>query len=563
MDNIVIGLQPVSRERSSGFRAFVRENQAALWKIGYFSVAALLFVVAAWNRFSLPQTPFAVPDAYLWPAVTKLSGAPFAHMQGLNFLYPGMVYLILRTWGDFRAISVIQHLLGLTAGALFLASWSRLAEFFSPPLLNRVTHQSMGLLGAGIYLLSTAPVLFEMTIRSDAVCMFFEILIFWLIIQFFYHRIILPNSQKTVIFGIGAVVSAFLLASLKPSFTLTALFVVAPVIWFIVTIKGDVRAKLAFFGVAVLVVMVLTFTERHLRRNDQAVKTFLPETLFAIHAKIIHAQMAADLQKGKTGVYSHQWLRVACDDLGREIQRKHDLGFQPDYLRIGADSLLNRWRRQLGDEKLLRFLNYWYWHSVANRPLSFVEKIVGQFRVFYSTDCPAFAAPRKWPLSSWLYAKSLSALSQPQRLQLLSKIPAGLHFLKNTQMLRLRNIVVRQNKVVQICHVCLARTYLPILLVSVPFAGWFVLKRRASEESKLPPFFVAFFYSANFGNVFGISVVHSMEVPRYSTVLLIAALFAQLWAIRWLMEIALMKLQKIKSQNVHIVPESKRENHRQ
>jgi hypothetical protein len=54
-----------------------------------------------------------------------------------------------------------------------------------------------------------------------------------------------------------------------------------------------------------------------------------------------------------------------------------------------------------------------------------------------------------------------------------------------------------------------------------------------------------------------------MEVPRYSTVLLIAALFAQLWAIRWLMEIALMKLQKIKSQNVHIVPESKRENYRQ
>src|SRR5678815_1934890 len=126
----------------------------------------------------------------------------------------------------------------------------------------------MGLLGAGIYLLSTNPVLFEMTIRSDAMCMFFEILIFWLIIQFFYHRIILPNSQKTVIFGIGAVLSAFLLASLKPSFTLTAVFVVAPVIWFIVTIKGDVRAKLAFFGVAVLVVMVLTFTERHLRRND-------------------------------------------------------------------------------------------------------------------------------------------------------------------------------------------------------------------------------------------------------------------------------------------------------
>jgi hypothetical protein len=50
-----------------------------------------------------------------------------------------------------------------------------------------------------------------------------------------------------------------------------------------------------------------------------------------------------------------------------------------------------------------------------------------------------------------------------------------------------------------------------------------------------------FYGSTSFGNVFGISVIHSMEVNRYSTVLLIAALFAQLWAIRWLIEIGLMK----------------------
>jgi hypothetical protein len=38
-----------------------------------------------------------------------------------------------------------------------------------------------------------------------------------------------------------------------------------------------------------------------------------------------------------------------------------------------------------------------------------------------------------------------------------------------------------------------------------------------------------------------------MEVSRYSAVQSIAALFAQLSAIRWLLEIALMKLQKIES----------------
>jgi hypothetical protein len=56
--------------------------------------------------------------------------------------------------------------------------------------------------------------------------------------------------------------------------------------------------------------------------------------------------------------------------------------------------------------------------------------------------------------------------------------------------------------------------------------------------------FCYFFYSANFGNVLGISVVHTMEVWRYSTVQFIAALFAQFWALRWLLEIVLTKLSK-------------------
>jgi len=323
-----------------------------------------------------------------------------------------------------------------------------------------------------------------------------------------------------------------------------------------VTIRGNFRAKLAFFGIAAAVIMVLTLTERYLRRNDQTVKTFLPETLFVIHAKIIHAQMVADLKKGETDVYSREWLRVACDDLGREMQRTHELyprlfpvlGFEPDYLHYGADSLLSRWQHQLGGERFLRFLKYWYWHSLARRPLAFAGKIARQLRVFYSTNCPAFSARKKWPLSSWSYAGSLSALSQPQWLQLLPKIPAGSAFLERTQMLRSRNIVVRQNKGIQACHACFARTYLPILLISAPLAGWFMLKRTSSEDSKWPAFCVLFFYFANFGNVFGVSVVHSIEVPRYSTVLFITALFAQLWAMRWLIEIGLTKLRKASHQ---------------
>jgi hypothetical protein len=539
-------------------------NQICLWKIAYFSIASLLFAWAAWKRVSLPQDPLAVFDAYLLPALVKLSGGAFACVQGLtnqglNFLYPGMIYLILRTWRDFRAISVIQHSLGLIAGGLFLAAWSRLADFCPRPCLGRVVHEAIGLLGAAIYLLSYAPVFFEMNIRSDSVCMFFEILIFWLIIQFFYYRVILPNGQKAVIYGTSVATSAFLLALLKPSFTLTSLFVVAPVIWLILSAKGNFTGKVAFFATAVPMIAALTLTEHYLRRNDQSVKTFLAETLFVYQAKIIHAQMATDLKHGETDVYSREWLRAACDDLGKEIERSHNLypeklsvlGFYPDYLMSGHDSLLSRWQQQLGGEPFLRFLKYWYWHSVASRPLAFAEKVARQLGVFYSRTCPAFRFQKRYSLSSTdAYCRSLAALSRPQSLLLLTKTVVGSAFLERTKTLCSSKVVIYQNKLARIGHVRFARSYLAIMLISAPLAGWFLFKRSNSEDLKWSSFFVIFFYSANFGNVFSISVVHSMEVDRYSSVLFIAALFTQLWAMRWLIEIALMKLREFKSRTL-------------
>ena len=137
-------------ERST-FLAFIRRNQIAFWKTIYFVIAPFLFIAAAQKRFSWPQVPWVNYDpGYLQPALMKLNEGAFAHVQGLNFLYPGMIYLILRTWADFRAISVIQHFLGLIAGVLFLATWSRLADFFPKPRLNRILHEGIGLWGAGV-----------------------------------------------------------------------------------------------------------------------------------------------------------------------------------------------------------------------------------------------------------------------------------------------------------------------------------------------------------------------------------------------------------------------------
>ena len=187
---------------------------------------------------------------------------------------------------------------------------------------------------------------------------------------------------------------------------------------------------------------------------------------------------------------------------------------------------------------------------MASRPLAFAEKVAGQLGVFYSRTCPAFRFQKRYSLSSTdAYCRSLAALSRPQTLPLLTKTAVGSAFLERTKTLCSSQVVIHQNKLAMMGHVRFARSYLAILLISVPLAGWFLLKRNNSENLKWSSFFVIFFYSTNFGNVFSISVVHSMEVDRYSSVLFIEALFAQVWAIRWLVEVALTKLQALKRVN--------------
>jgi len=84
----------------------------------------------AWLRFRLPQVPLFDYDVlgYLMPGIDKLLGRGFTHVLR-NYFYPGFLYAVLRSFADFRAISVVQHLLGLLAGIMLFLSWRLLPRF--------------------------------------------------------------------------------------------------------------------------------------------------------------------------------------------------------------------------------------------------------------------------------------------------------------------------------------------------------------------------------------------------------------------------------------------------
>src|SRR5438445_12754652 len=145
-----------------------------LWQFCYWSGVIVLFGLAAWRRFTLPLDPIADPDTwgYLSPALRKLTGAPFGHTSGRNFIYPGFVYLLLHLFRDFRAITAAQHVLGLGAGAILLLTWNRARTFLARPRLSRGIYCVMGLVAAAMFPVARERVRFGWQFSRKAGCPF-------------------------------------------------------------------------------------------------------------------------------------------------------------------------------------------------------------------------------------------------------------------------------------------------------------------------------------------------------------------------------------------------------
>jgi hypothetical protein len=530
--------------------AAAKARRGALGKIIYLAAVATLLFMGLERRFALPIVPLLDLDSpnYLWPGLLKLNGEGFIHNAGLNFLYPGLLLVLLRVFSDFRSIVIFQHLLGVTAGLFFLLAWNRLGALDHASFLRRPVHAAIGLFGAGIYLLSPIPIMFELQIRPEALCMFGQMLSFWLILQVIFYRRASASPGRTVAYGIAGVASASLLYSLKPSYAVTSLLTIAFLLWLVLRAKLSWKFRSFFLFGALMTTLLFFVPERLLSHGDRVTKLFLPQTLFSIHADIIRDQIADDLAQGAAVPFPRPWLQTASQELGAEISRLKIpapgqfsiLGFDPDHLMNGEHAIFNRWLEQLGsDEEYERFLSYYYWRALEHRPFSFAKKIARQMGVFYAWECPAFVTYRRILLVAWHYSYSLSVITDAENWAQIGKTAAGGRLLSQTEAVLRREIVFNSGKRLFFYHTLLARAYLPALLVSVGLALWVILLGKWQPDSRWPTLLVIFFFLSSFGNVLAISAVHSMEVLRYSTVQFAAALFAELWAIRYVLDFAL------------------------
>src|SRR6516164_10552524 len=92
----------------------------------YATLTVSLITAALFFRFELPRQPFIDGDVggYLLPALLQLTHGNFQRLGGRSFVYPGFIYLILLVFKDFRAITLIQHLMGVASGGVLLVCWN-------------------------------------------------------------------------------------------------------------------------------------------------------------------------------------------------------------------------------------------------------------------------------------------------------------------------------------------------------------------------------------------------------------------------------------------------------
>ena len=365
-------------------------------RIIYIALALLLICAAGFFRLRLPHEPLIDPDvgAYLGPTLQALTDHGLNHSGGVSFVYPGFLYLILRTFRDFRAITIVQHLLGLATGGVLLVCWNRSLNFIQRPVTPRLIGQFLGLLVAALFLFNTSVVRLEHAIRPDAIFPFFAALSMFLNIQFIRYRFLQRDNRLTLLYGPITILNACLLFFLKPAFYLATAFATFPVWISLFDPREPLRGKILLIGISTFsTATILLLPEGALRKGDPTSKTFFPTTLFVTHANIIRDQMALDLETKAKTPYPPEFLEKTHNLLNQEINvskqtgRYTSLGFDPSYL-MWDDSFDRKFSNDFGPEGLdsnrVKFYYYYFCRAWTHQPARMMQKVLQQLGILYN-----------------------------------------------------------------------------------------------------------------------------------------------------------------------------------
>ncbi len=498
----------------------------------------LLFIlgIAAQARFRLPQTPFFDADygGYLRPALSALTGHGFAHVDGRDSLYPAFIFAVLRLSGDFRAISLVQHVLGLSTGLFMALVCQRGARLLQPPVGagGPVFTPWLALLAVAAYLSAPSAILFEQSIRPEGIFPFFAVLSIWLNLEFIRCRWIWPAAGLAAWLGAAQLVISLVAYKLKPSFGLALPLVNLPLLVSLVAPGVSVRSKIAIAaGGAAFCAVFLLWPENRLKQVDPEAYTFLPETLLTIHGDQIRDQIAADLRAGRSGPFPRATVQALLGRLNATLPASRrpenrpypSLGFNPDYLLYTDPVFRGLGGKQSEAYRLRARLGYYYYaRAFLEHPARMLGKIGGQMRLFYhfgaANHAPLFAGKGRLPADRLTGVEAgyrRNVVLYTARPTPFDAYAPGRAFIAASRQLAQQPLTLEQAPALTFVRRTLEVLYLPGFLLTLVITGWVVATGRLRTGWLWPVAVTLLLLSYNFGNNLTIAVVHSLDVGRY------------------------------------------------
>jgi hypothetical protein len=508
-------------------------------RLAYTGLTVLLFSAALLFRYRLPLPPFIDGDVggYLEPALLQLTHGQFQHVEGRSFVYPGFIYLILQVFQDFRAVTIIQHLLGLAAGAVLLACWNCARTLLRNPTIPVGLYRLSGVIVAALFLFNTSVIRLEQVVRPEAIFPLFAVLNMLFNIQFIRYRYLDANYPSALLYGSVNLFNAFLLFFLKPSFYLGVGFSTLPIWVSLFDHKETFHRKIALIVVPMLSVIFCLFVpDKSLKDRDDLSRTFLPTTLFVVHADIILNQIASDLADDAKTPYPKQLLGQTETLLKHEIELSKrtghytSLGVDPDYL-MYRDSFDQKFPALLGTdgttENKINFYYYYFFRAWTHQPGRMLTKVLRQLSILYNNIGKASPYKREVELiKGGNYLNNCVIYDSKESL-------SDIHYAPLEELVSMSRALAKaeprlaQPKALSWLNGALSRTF-SISIILMCFLLVVILK-NSSLRYRYGCFAltVMLFYAYSFANSLGIAIIHSLEITRYLTNQLIYCLLPQ------------------------------------
>ena len=506
-------------------RAFAGRPQPALVWLLLFAV----FVTALFLRLSLPGLPLTDPDTwgYLFPALSEMSGSGFLQTHGRGIFYPLFLLGILEASHDLFAIVSVQHLLGLLSGILWWLAWILWTDWLPGSLGRAFWVRCIGIFFLALYLWNARAIIYESSIRPEGVFPFLALAQVCLCLLYARSRWRKPDAVLMIFSGAAAILSAVLCLSAKPSWGLAAL---VPLALVVVGLFGNGTGKILFLrtvtlalGLLVVVVWDKLVPPAVGWVADESSKSFLPATLFTVHAPVVEKAMRMRVERGTASAeekrFLEHWQKRLEESRSLPKTAYQVLAHDPDYLMYHSDALVGApVSARTGHTR--DFLMQTYLQGVFSFPVDVAAKVARQ--LVYS--CGDLSRSLYSPRTGWLPWLDISRTTLAWY-----ELPVALppRILASFELLRAETESIIQTAPRNITlgppiSGFLLREFGPLFLGLWMFA-WpailvfsFFKGIRPGPDGVVRALYISgIFWATCFGTTLTVSMVHSFDIDRY------------------------------------------------